>query len=250
MSRGSGDPAALPAPPLPVTSSAAATPTVPTNASPPHTAGSPEPRQVVPHPPLPAEASATGDGAAPLATAPQQEADNQPPLQHLTQRLLPRPPQHHGRRAIILFLLTLLMASIAHLAERPLARLAPSGLLPTLLQFIVVGGRLSALLLAFGGLLHLVPDAWTPAVPYVLIGVALASPVLARPLVAVFGVVYRRVFGSVGTLATALRYGLTVEIRISPLLITFRAREGASRPRNICGLSIIPRDALIEFIST
>ncbi len=35
-----------------------------------------------------------------------------------------------------------------------------------------------------------------------LIGVALASAVLGRPLIAGFGVVYRRLFGSVGTLAT------------------------------------------------
>jgi len=88
--------------------------------------------------------------------------------------LLPRPPKPNLLRAILLLLATLVCVGVANLAERPLEHLASTGLLPSVLKALVVLCRGSALLVAFLGVLHLVPSAWSPAVAYVLVGTAFA----------------------------------------------------------------------------
>jgi putative ABC transport system permease protein len=102
---------------------------------------------------------------------------------------------------------------------------------------VVVGGGL----IVWGFVLEDTAGLWLIAagLAIILIGVALASPVLARPLVAVFGVVYRRVFGSVGTLATqnaarnprrtgATASALMIGLTLMSLLAIFSASATAS----------------------
>jgi len=77
-------------------------------------------------------------------------------------------------RALLALLGLLACVGGASLAERPLPRLASSGLLPGALRVASLLFRLLALALAMLGLLLLVPAAWSPAVSYVLVGAALA----------------------------------------------------------------------------
>lgn len=96
------------------------------------------------------------------------------PTYNLAANLLPRPPKPNLLRALLLLLATLACVGLANLAERPLGRLAAHGFLPGSLKIAVVVCRSGALLVAFLGLLHMVPAAWSPAVAYVLVGTALA----------------------------------------------------------------------------
>ncbi len=89
-------------------------------------------------------------------------------------RLLPRPPRPDLGRALLLLMAVLASMGLANLAERPLVSLESRGLLPGILKTVILASRTGALLVAFVGLLHLVPAAWSPAVSYVLVGTALA----------------------------------------------------------------------------
>jgi hypothetical protein len=121
-------------------------------------------------PPLPIKIELTQAPAVPS----QPTIIQSPPSGNLAEHLLPRPPRADLFRALMLLLATLASVGLGNLAERPLARLASQGLLPSALKLLVVVFRSGALLLAFLGLLHLVPQAWSPAVAYVLVGTALA----------------------------------------------------------------------------
>ena len=110
----------------------------------------------------------------PLLTPAPTPAVQQAPSDSIAANLLPRPPKPNLLRAILLLLATLVCVGTANLAERPLERLAPSGLLPSGLKALVVVFRGGALVVAFLGVLHLVPAAWSPAVAYVLVGTAFA----------------------------------------------------------------------------
>ena len=108
------------------------------------------------------------------AAAPQVVASAPAPGPNLAANLLPRPPKPNLLRAMLLLLAVLGCVGLANLAERPLRHLATRGLLPSALKLLVVACRSGALLVAFLGMLHLVPSAWSPAVAYVLVGTALA----------------------------------------------------------------------------
>ncbi len=144
----------------------------------------PEPKATtLPAPPAdPLQATdTTAPAPAPPAPPPpivielsQPAAPPPPAMSSLADNLLPRPPEPNLLRAILLLLAVLASVGLANMAERPLGRLAPRGLLPATLKLLVVACRSGALLVAFVGMLHLVPAAWSPAVAYVLVGTALA----------------------------------------------------------------------------
>ncbi len=154
--------------------------------------GAPDEPSVAPHEPTAqapeAPSTALADVPVPAASAPapahiqlsqpaaptQPTVIQQPPVANLAENLLPRPPRANLLRAVLLLLSTLGFVGLGNLAERPLGRFTAHGLLPSTLKLLVVVFRSGALLLAFVGLLHLVPNAWSPAVAYVLVGTALA----------------------------------------------------------------------------
>ncbi len=170
-------PAEVPAPPAPAPEPPAPEPPAPEppTAEPEPPATEPEPPTTEPEP-SPVQPPFVVELHQLPSTAPQPDlhAQRQEDARALAASLLPRPPQPNLLRALLLLLAVLAAVGLANLAERPLKDLASRGLLPALLKAAILLCRSGALLLAFLGLLHLVPGAWSPAVAYVLVGTALA----------------------------------------------------------------------------
>lgn len=129
----------------------------------------PDTGEAVPSPPAP---PADAPPARKTGEAPGAGSDRPP---NETARFLPRPPRHDPRRTLLYALAALFALAVARLSERPVPRLASHGLLPGAFHMLAIAARILALVLAFMAILHLVPTAWTPAVPYVLIGAAVAA---------------------------------------------------------------------------
>jgi hypothetical protein len=155
-------PEAAPEPaPTPIQEAADAPPTAPVPVAPPTVVATPTPVVI----------ELTQPAPTPQVMAP---GSQPPPPANLAANLLPRPPKPDLLRAVLLLLAVMGCVGLANLAERPLRHLAARGMLPSALKLVVVACRSGALLVAFLGLLHLVPRAWSPAVAYVLVGTALA----------------------------------------------------------------------------
>ncbi|MCB9742824.1 MAG: mechanosensitive ion channel [Alphaproteobacteria bacterium] len=167
-------PAELPPPP-PVAEEPPAAPTGSTGPAPPQlTPPSPSPTLGPLQPSTPIEQKPWW----PRPTAPEAT----PEQAQEPERLLPPAPKQSAKGVFSWLALGLAFALLTRLADRPRSWLARRGLLPGLVRVTSSGGRLATLLSILIASLYAMPERFATAVPYVLIGAALALGWTSRDL--------------------------------------------------------------------
>ncbi|MCB9762394.1 MAG: mechanosensitive ion channel family protein [Alphaproteobacteria bacterium] len=143
----------------------------------------PEPPAETPDEP-PAETPDEPPDEAPAQpdTPPPQQAETPTQPQPLVRPLLPEAPQPSGGAVIAWLLAGLLGLGLSRLAERPRQTLNRRGVLPDALRLLISASRLFAIGAFLVATLYAMPRGWAPAVPFVLVGAALALGWTARDL--------------------------------------------------------------------
>jgi len=121
---------------------------------------------------------------APAAT-PDDELATLPLLRRsIAEELLPAPPRHGPRRALLYFALGVMLLLGAGLIERLQDRVRKTGLAPQLLGGLTGLGRGLTLPLFLVAVLSLLPRSWSLAVPFALVSLAVALGWSTRDLLA------------------------------------------------------------------